>query len=164
MDIFARLITNFGKFVSRFWWLRLRDFLYNDFCLQGKTRKTYENRIKVQLSRLNLQIFGQPNEQTREIPEENAFDGRQSTGADTYRQATKALDRNVDGCEECLGFPRKWNQWSTSTQQPEKRGKQWYFFTKIVQTYWEKKMFQWLRKNLKFEAESREFTKILRSL
>ena len=49
----------------------------------------------------------QPNKQTREIPEENAFDGRQSTGADTYRQATKALDRNVDGCEECLGFPRK---------------------------------------------------------
>ena len=75
--------------------------------MQGKTRKTYENRIKVQLSRLNLQIFGQPNEQTREIPEENAFDGRQSTGADTYRQATKALDRNVDGCEEGLGFPRK---------------------------------------------------------
>ena len=59
------------------------------------------------LSRLNLKIFGQPNKQTREIPEENAFDGRQSTGADTYRQATKALDRNVDGCEECLGFPRK---------------------------------------------------------
>ena len=31
------------------------------------------------LSRLNLQIFGQPNKQTREIIAENAFDGRQST-------------------------------------------------------------------------------------
>ena len=54
------------------------------------------------LSRLNLQIFGQPNKQTREIPAENAFDGRQSTGADTYRQATKALDRNVDGFLDVL--------------------------------------------------------------
>ena len=35
--------------------------------------------------------------------------------------------------------------------------KKWYFVTKIVSTYCEKKM-------LKFEAEGREFAKFLRSL
>ena len=43
--------------------------------------------------------------------------------------------------------------------------KQSYFVTKIVLTYYEKKLFYWLRKKLlKFEAEGREFAKFLRSL
>ena len=40
----------------------------------------------------------------------------------------------------------------------------WYFVTKIVLTYCEKKMFQWLRKTSIFVGEGREFAKILRSL
>ena len=36
---------------------------------------------------------------------------------------------------------------------------EWYFVTKIVLTYCEKKLFQILRKILKFEAEGREFAK-----
>ena len=36
--IYARLITNFGKFVFR----RLCDFLYDGFRLQGKTVKTFK--------------------------------------------------------------------------------------------------------------------------
>ena len=40
----------------------------------------------------------------------------------------------------------------------------WYFVTKIVPTYCEKKCSSDQEKNLKFEAEGREFAKILRSL
>ena len=35
----------------------------------------------------------------------------------------------------------------------------WYFVTKIVLTYCEKKMFWWSKKKIKFEAEGREFAK-----
>ena len=45
----------------------------------------------------------------------------------------------------------------------EKRN-QFYFVTKIVLTYCEKKLFYWSRKILKFEAEGWEFAKVLRSL
>ena len=41
---------------------------------------------------------------------------------------------------------------------------QWYFLTKIVLTYCERKLFCDREKLLKFEAESREFSKFLRSL
>ena len=40
----------------------------------------------------------------------------------------------------------------------------WYFVTKIVLTYCEKKLFSDREKLLKFDAEGREFSKILRSL
>ena len=40
----------------------------------------------------------------------------------------------------------------------------WYFFSKIVLTYCEKKCSNDLVKLLKFEAEGREFANILRSL
>ena len=40
----------------------------------------------------------------------------------------------------------------------------WYFVIKIVLTYCEKKCSSDREKNLKFEAEGREFAKILRSL
>ena len=40
----------------------------------------------------------------------------------------------------------------------------WYFVTKIVLTYCEKKMSRDREKLSKFEAEGREFAKILRSL
>ena len=40
----------------------------------------------------------------------------------------------------------------------------WYFVTKIVLTYCEKKLFFDREKLLKFEAEGREFAKFLRSL
>ena len=40
----------------------------------------------------------------------------------------------------------------------------WYFVTKIVLTYCEKKCSSVKEKKLKFEAEGREFSKILRSL
>ena len=43
-----------------------------------------------------------------------------------------------------------------------KKGK-WYFVTKIVLTYCEKKRSSDREKLLKFEAEGREFTKFLRS-
>ena len=39
----------------------------------------------------------------------------------------------------------------------------WYFVTKIVLTYCEKKLFYWPRKLLKFEAEVRIFAKFLKS-
>ena len=42
--------------------------------------------------------------------------------------------------------------------------KAWYFVSKIVLTYWEKKCFSDQEKLLKFEAEGREFAKFLRSL
>ena len=42
---------------------------------------------------------------------------------------------------------------------------EWYFVTKMVLTYCEKKLFySYLEKLLKFEAEGREFAKFLRSL
>ena len=41
---------------------------------------------------------------------------------------------------------------------------EWYFVTKIVLTYCEKKMFQWSRIILKFKTEGREFANFLRSL
>ena len=37
---YARLITYFGNFIFGFSSLRLRDFLYDVFCLQGKMGKT----------------------------------------------------------------------------------------------------------------------------
>ena len=42
--------------------------------------------------------------------------------------------------------------------------KKWYFITKIVLTYCEKKNSRDLEKLLKFKNEGREFAKILRSL
>ena len=42
--------------------------------------------------------------------------------------------------------------------------KQWYFVTKVVLTYCEKKKSSDREKLLKFETEGREFAKILRSL
>ena len=42
--------------------------------------------------------------------------------------------------------------------------KKWYFVTKIVLTYCEKKCSSDREKLLKFEAKSREFSKFLRSL
>ena len=42
--------------------------------------------------------------------------------------------------------------------------KEWYFVTKIVLTYCEKKWFHWLKKLMKFEAEGWEFSKIFGSL
>ena len=33
LGIYARLIKHFGKFIFHLWQLRLRDFLYNGFCL-----------------------------------------------------------------------------------------------------------------------------------
>ena len=44
------------------------------------------------------------------------------------------------------------------------REKKWYFFTKIVLTYCKKKRSSDREKLLTFEAEGREFSKILRSL
>ena len=41
---------------------------------------------------------------------------------------------------------------------------EWYFVTKIVLTYCEKKCSSDREKLLKFEAEGREFAKLLRSL
>ena len=51
-------------------------------------------------------------------------------------------------------------------KKPDQRllQKEWYFVTKIVLTYCEKKIVLVIEKNLKFEAEGREFAKILRSL
>ena len=40
----------------------------------------------------------------------------------------------------------------------------WYFVTKIVLTYCENKLFSDQEKLLKFEVESREFSKFLRSI
>ena len=45
-----------------------------------------------------------------------------------------------------------------------KKMRKWYFVTKIVLTYCEKKLFYDRKKLLKFEAEEREFAKMLRSL
>ena len=41
--------------------------------------------------------------------------------------------------------------------------KKWHFVSKIVLTYYEKKLFYWSKKLLKFEAEGREFANFLRS-
>ena len=49
-------------------------------------------------------------------------------------------------------------------ERKKKQKKKWYFVTKIVLTYCEKKLFYWSRKLLKFEAEGQEFAKFLRSL
>ena len=74
-----------------------------------------------------------------------------------------------------------WNSWrilllsaSLTKYRPEmlketKRSKiknrlQWYFVTKIVLTYYEKKLFLWLRIFLKFEAEGRLLANFMRSL
>ena len=43
------------------------------------------------------------------------------------------------------------------------KNEEWYFVTKIVLTYCEKKCSSDREKILKFEAEDREFAKILRS-
>ena len=48
--------------------------------------------------------------------------------------------------------------------QRAKKYAQWYFFTKIVLTYCEKKCSSDREKLVKFEAESREFSKMFRSL
>ena len=42
IDSNAWLIKNFGKFIFGFWRLKLRDFLYDSFRLQGKTGKTFK--------------------------------------------------------------------------------------------------------------------------
>ena len=44
------------------------------------------------------------------------------------------------------------------------RKRSWYFVTKIVLTYCEKNCSRYRENVLKFEAEGREFSKILRSL
>ena len=50
------------------------------------------------------------------------------------------------------------------TAHPQFCKEQWYFVTKIVLTYCEKKCSSDGEKLLKFEAEGREFAKVLRSL
>ena len=50
--VIAQLITYFGKFVSGFLSLRLRDFLYYVFRLQGKTGKT-----KIKNKQTHMQYF-----------------------------------------------------------------------------------------------------------
>ena len=44
------------------------------------------------------------------------------------------------------------------------KNENWYFVTKIVLTYCEKKLFSDREKLLKLEAEGQEFVKLLRSL
>ena len=54
--------------------------------------------------------------------------------------------------------------WKCSWMKSIMLCQKWYFVTKIVLTYCEKKLFYSSRKLLKFEAEGREFAKFLRSL
>jgi hypothetical protein len=49
-------------------------------------------------------------------------------------------------------------------QRAQKYAQWWYFFTEIVLTYCEKKSSSDREKLVKFEAESREFSKMFRSL
>ena len=60
-------------------------------------------------------------------------------------------------CKKCSAL-------NTYSQDPDIWREKWYFVTKIVLTYCEKKNSTDREKLLKFEAEGREFAKILRSL
>ena len=64
--------------------------------------------------------------------------------------------------EEKITQPHSLSCNSNSFQQ--QTGKKWYFVTKIVLTYCEKKLASDRENLLKFQAEGREFAKILRSL